>query len=283
MPTVSWGSLHSFLFPVTLENPNSCGRLELFARFGPTDEEGNLRGGPGGSHVHTNFEISEMLRHDCREALFRQILKPRSDCEAIVDSLLPFAMACRYTEAEVRKLLKKVPQDEAAGRMDFFALQRTVLESQRKRLKVILKRVEGGKPIAPPQERPQKVGFQSEQCAVLMAITKQRKYRTEMEAEIALGRRLHSYSTLVAPIEQQNLGNELRGNTMLMRTPGDVNDRWDRYCALRRTGRSGYVGARNEQRFNPSLDEGLGNKHPGVSSLLAAHASGSSAGAQLAA
>merc|ERR1712232_441394 len=104
-----------------------------------------------------------------------------------------------------------------------------------------------------------------------------------MEQEVAMGRRLHSYATLVAPIEQQNLGQELRGNVMLMRTPGDVKDRWDRYCAVRRTGRPGYVGSRNEGRFNPSLDDGLGNKHPGVSSLLAASASGSSAGAQLAA
>lgn len=280
--TVSWSSLRNFLFPQTLENPNSCGRLELFARFGPADEEGQLRGGPGGSHVHTNFEIDEMVRHECREALFRQISKPRSDCEAIVDSLLPFAMACRYTEGEVQKLLRKVPQDDV-GRMDFFALQRTVLESQRKRLQVILKRVEGGKPIAPPKERPQKVGFQSGAAAALMAITKKKKYGSNMEEEIATRKRLHSYSSLVASVEQQNLGAQVRGTVLLVRHPGDVNDRWDRYCALRRTGRSGYVNSRNEGRFNPSLDDGLGNKYPGTSSLLAANAGGSSAAAQLAA
>jgi hypothetical protein len=222
-----------------------------------------------------------MVKHDCREALFRQMSKPRSDCEAIVDSLLPFAMAHRYSEEEVQHLLRKVPQNES--RQDFFALQRTVLESQRQRLRAILKRVEGGKPIAPPKERPQKVGFQSESAAVRMAITKKKKYLNDMEQEVAMGRRLHAYSGLIAAIEQQGLAQEMRGNVLLMRNPGDVKDRWDRYCSVRRTGRSGYVGARNEGRFNPSLDDGLGNKHPGVSSLLAAHAQGSSAGAQLAA
>lgn len=281
--TVSERSLLTFLFPPEQENPDSCGRLELFARFGPADEEGHLRGGPSGCHLHTNSEVGEMVRHNCREELFRQILKPRSDSEAIVDSLLPFAMeSSRYTMDEVRRLLRKVPTNEE-GRMDFSVLQRTVLESQTRRLKVIVKRAEGGRPIAPPKERPLRVPFQSKPAAMLMEIAQRKKYGSDQAEELAMQRRQHSYCGLVAPMDQKDLGRELRANVTLVRTPGDLNDRWDRYCAVRRTGRSSYVNARNNWRANPSLDDHLGNKHPGVSSLLVASAGGSSAAAQLAA
>ena len=46
----------------------STGRLELFARYGPVDEAGKLRGGIAGSHVHTDLEIRQMIQHETREA-----------------------------------------------------------------------------------------------------------------------------------------------------------------------------------------------------------------------
>jgi len=298
--TVSDASVLSFLFPAKSQNPNSTGRLEIFARYGPADEDGYLRGGAGGSHVHTDSEINEMIKVECREALFKVYGKPRSDSEVIIDSLMPVAMMERYTEDDVRRLLRKVPRDEY-GRMNFYELQRVVHESQVKRLKAICKRLEGGKPINQPKERPQKVPFQSKSAAALMEVTvtepvpdarkpvgefkltKKKKFGTVMEEIVAAGKLQHSYCTLVAPLEQQSLGQQLSANVVLMRRPGGVDDRWDRYCALRRTGRSSYVGSRNEGRFNPSADDGLSNKHPGVSSLLAAGAAGSSAAMQLAA
>jgi hypothetical protein len=279
--TVTLESLMRFLFPPKLENSNSTGRLELFARYGPADEDGNLRGGSGGSHVHTDNDVAQMIREDCREGLFRQFNRPRSDVEVIVDTLLPTAMSSRDPPDEIKHILRKVSCDGSA-RMNFSELQRTVLERMDKRLKAIVARVEAGKPIAPPKERGITVGFQSEPWRVRMELTKKKKFSGEMEQEQAMARRQNSYNTLIAPIEQQGLARQMTANVLLLRPIGDVDERWDRYCSLRRTGRASYVRARNENRNNPSLDEGLTNKHPGVSSLLAASAAGSSAAVQLA-
>eukprot|EP00929_Paragymnodinium_shiwhaense_P112143 TRINITY_DN80398_c0_g1_i1.p2 TRINITY_DN80398_c0_g1~~TRINITY_DN80398_c0_g1_i1.p2 ORF type:complete len:406 (+),score=98.49 TRINITY_DN80398_c0_g1_i1:145-1362(+) len=280
--TVSMDSLKKFMFPSRLENPNTTGRLELFCRYGPADEDGNLRGGQGGSHVHSDGDINVMVKQDCREGLFRQFNRPKSDVEEIVNSLLPAAMSGRYSEKEVEAMLAKVPRDEE-GRMNFAVMQNLVLEKMDQRLKAIVKRVESGKPIVPPKERPIAVGFQSEPNAIRMSITTKKKYTNDSEAIVATERRLNSYAGLIAPVEQQQMAQQLAANVVLVRGPGDVTERWDRYCALRRTGRSSYVRARNSERYNPALDEGLTNKHPGVSSLLAASAAGTSAAAQLAA
>eukprot|EP00927_Polykrikos_kofoidii_P060853 TRINITY_DN55761_c0_g1_i1.p1 TRINITY_DN55761_c0_g1~~TRINITY_DN55761_c0_g1_i1.p1 ORF type:complete len:377 (+),score=53.31 TRINITY_DN55761_c0_g1_i1:310-1440(+) len=289
--TVSFGVLEKFLYPPMLDNSNSTGRLELFAHFGPTDEEGQLRGGGGGMHVHTDGEINEMIRHDCREALFSLFSRPRNDVEVIVDTLLPTAMSSRYTREDVQALLSRVPCGDD-GRMNFNQMQKTILASQRQRLKAIVARVNAGKPIAPPKERPLKVGFQSQAAAAQMEVisgTKTNKnqilgkFKNDQIQELAWSKRRNAYCALVAPLENQNMGRQLSSNVLLVRPPGDVNDRWDRYCALRRTGRSSYIGARNENRYNPTNDEGLSNKHPGVSSLVAASAHGTSAAMQLAA
>lgn len=280
--TVSIESLKQFVFPERLENPNSTGRLELFCRYGPADEDGNLRGGQGGTHVHSDGDINVMVKQDCREGLFRQFSRPKSDVEHIVDSLLPAAMSSRYTLAEIEKLLAKVPRDES-GRMNFAVMQRLVLQKMDDRLKTIVKRVEAGMPIVPPKEAPIKLGYQSAPARIRMELTKKKKYANEMEQSIAMDRRLHSYSGLIAPVEQQQMAQSITANVMLLRGPGDVSEKWDRYCAVRRTGRSTYVRARNTERFNPAMDDGITNKHPGVSSLLAASSAGTSAAAQLAA
>merc|ERR1712151_1367145 len=96
------------------------------------------------------------------------------------------------------------------------------------------------------------------------------------EEDVNITRRIHSYSTLIGGLEDQAQIDQLRANVLLVRGPGGVNDKWDRYCAMRRTGRSSYVKTRNETRYNPSMDDGMANKHPSCSSLLAASASGSS-------
>jgi len=284
-PGVRMPALLHFLFPEHLENADSTGRLELFARYGPTDDSGLLHGGSAGSHVHTDLEISQMIRHNCRESLFNLFLpKPRDTVEVVVDTLMKVAMAHRYTEDEVRRALRGVESDKQTGRMNFSEMQEAIFASQKQRLKAILARVHGGKPLNPPKERLAKVPYYHESAAQLLAITSKKKYN-EQEEQVAALKRLHSCATLIAGLEQQNEGAQLRGNTLLMRPVGSVGDKWDRYCAMRRTGRSSYVMAKNltGERFNPSMDEGLANKHPGVSSLLSAGASGSSAAAQLAA
>jgi len=274
-------ALLKFLFPSRLENPDSTGRLEVFGKFGPTDEEGWLRGGTHGTHVHTDGEVRTMAKHNCREALYDLFLpKDRSTVESIVDTLMPTAMSAYYSEDKVRRMFKDVRKN-AEGRLDFTAMQEIIKESQKRRLNVLVKRAMGGKPIAPPKERPQKVPFQSKPADVLMEVTRKKKYTNLQEEMIATTKRMHKYGGLVATLEDQTLQSQVKMNSIMCRELGPLHDKWDRYCAHRRTGRSSYVQSRNTYRFNPSMDCGLGNKHPGLSSLLVASASGSSAAALL--
>lgn len=321
LPGVSMQSLMKFLKPSSQENPDSVGRLELFAKYGPCDEDGKLRGGVGGAHVHQDIEIKEMIKHNCREALFGKFKRDRRTVEAIVDSLMPSAMREKYTERQIKQLLRNVSRNEY-GRMDFTAMQDTILESQRQRLQVLVKRAQDGKPIAPPAERPPKVPFQSKSAATLLSLgaakTNSLSLQDSLEAHevdrihqlstqrfrgsvdkhqfremcktgagsqsmdtVHVSKKLNAYSTLCGSLEDQSMAEELRQNVTLCRGLGPLNDRWDRYCALRRVGRSSYVSARNTHRFNAAMDEGISNKHPGCSSLLAASAGGSSAAAIL--
>jgi hypothetical protein len=281
LPGVVMETLFKFLYPARLENPDSCGRLEIFGKFGPTDEDGNLRGGQNGAHIHMDCEVNQMVKHNCRESLYDLFLpKDRSTVESIVDTLMPNAMAHRYSHEEVKHLLKNVPRYPGTGRMIFTDLQETIKAIQKKRLGEMATRAMSGKPIAPPKERPIKQPYQSKPCYALHAVTRKKKHLPQ-EEEISKTKRMHSYSTLVASLEDQTMSEQVQMNSIMCRDLGRLDDRWDRYCALRRTGRSSYVQTRNTYRFNPAMDCGLGNKHPCVSSLLVASAAGSSAAAML--
>lgn len=61
---------------------------------------------------------------------------------------------------------------------------------------------------------------------------------------------LNGSAALIAPIEMQNLSSQLSNNILLLRGVGSVNDRWDRYCALRQTGKATYVKSRNTETTN---------------------------------
>eukprot|EP00928_Gymnodinium_smaydae_P046269 TRINITY_DN30821_c0_g1_i1.p1 TRINITY_DN30821_c0_g1~~TRINITY_DN30821_c0_g1_i1.p1 ORF type:complete len:311 (-),score=79.77 TRINITY_DN30821_c0_g1_i1:69-1001(-) len=253
--------LMRFLFPETLEQPQSTGRLELFARYGPVDDDGHLRGGIRGGHVISDMEIRLMVQNNTREALFAQFTKPRSTVEVIVDILMPHAMAHQYTASEVRRMLRDVPVDED-GRLDFAFAQRVILESQRARLRALLG--DGGL----RDGRTPRANFQSKPAHLLTAVSRKEK-QNEQEENLHKQKRLHGYCTLVAGMEDQADGRALFNNVILCRDRGDVSDRWDRYCSVRRCGKASYVQARNEAR-QPPVDDGLGDRHAGVSSLLAA-------------
>lgn len=260
---VSWTQFHLFLFPSNLEHPESTGRLELFARYGPVDSDGRLRGGIGGSHVHTDLEIRQMIAHETREMLFALFKKPRATVEVIVDSLMPAALDQNYTWAEVRKLLRHVPVD-SDGRLNFAVAQKVILENQRRRLQDLLK--EGGT----KKERGPRVPFQSKAAEMLMATTRRKKLN-EQEEQLAKTKRTANYCTLVATLQDQTLTNQLVSNVTLCRGLGRVDDRWDRYCALRRVGKASYIQARNHPHAGvPCIDDGLADKHAGCSSLVAA-------------
>lgn len=253
------------MFPEHLEHPESTGRLEVFARFGPADEEGQLRGGIGGSHVHTDFEIRQMIAHNTKEVLYSLFKRPRDQVEVLVASLIPRALEENLTKLEVKKLLRDVPIDES-GRMPFNAFQDHVLASQRKRLQALVDDAGAGR-LGGKKERGPKIPFQSKPAAALLSVT-QKKKLCGPEESYAMGKRLNAYTTLLSTLEdQQGKADQIYNNVMLCRTQGDVTDRWDRYCAVRRTGRSGYVKARNQHRR--CIDDGIADKHPGASSLVA--------------
>jgi len=260
--TVTWSQLESFLFPSNLEHPESTGRLELFARYGPVDQNGCLHGGRNGRHVHTNAEIRRMIKNELREALFAACKQPRDLAELIVDQLLPVAVKHSYTLPEIQQILQGVRTDKY-GRMEFSDLQDTILANQQERLKLLVK----GGAAAILKERGPVVPYQNLAAETLRAVTRKKKL-THAEEEICRRKKLQTGCTLIAALEEQHMTNTLTANTQLIRDLGPVSDRWDRYCALRRTGKSSYVEARNEQR--PSANQYDDLKHEGCSNLISA-------------
>merc|ERR550537_410024 len=123
-----------------------------------------------------------MIEHNTRETMYSLFRKPRDTVESMVDTLTPLALAQKYTLADVRRILKGVPTD-MNGRMDFSAMQKPILDSQRQRLMVLVSRAEGGKPLAPPAERLPRVPFQSKSAATLMELTTRKKF-TDVQSEL---------------------------------------------------------------------------------------------------
>ncbi|CAK0839509.1 unnamed protein product [Prorocentrum cordatum] len=241
---VTWSQLQNFLFPANLEHPESTGRLELFAQHGPVDQSSRLRGGRGGKHVHTDAEIRLMIKNETREALFAVIGKPRDT-------------------AEIKHILKDVPVG-SSGQMDFADLQDAILANQQRRLKALVKH-RGGV----VKERGPVVPYQSAAADALMEVTRRKKV-SHPEEQLARLKKLQSGCTLIAGLEEQNLTNSLTANVQLIRGLGSVSDRWDRYCALRRTGKSSYVEAKNVLRPSDYDFDDDGMKHRGCSNLKAA-------------
>lgn len=264
---VTASQLMLFVFPASLEHPESTGRLELFARYGPVDNEGKLRGGIAGSHAHTDLEIRQMIRHETREMLFSLFKKPRETVEVIVDGLMPAAMEYNYTWNEVKQLLKSCFQEALEredGKLNFRHMQQIILQSQKTRLQALLK---DGRLT---KERGPRVPFQSKPALMLAGPTNKKKLNYQ-EEQCYTTMRLHRFGTLVAGLEDQNLSGQVLPNVILCRTLGDVDDRWDRYCAVRRVGKASYVKARNEPHAGfGCMDDGLADKHPGISSLVSA-------------
>merc|ERR1712176_781614 len=92
---------------------------------------------------------------------------------------------------------------------------------------------------------------------------------TDPEGNYAQAKRLHKYGTTLGTLEDQSrMHSHITQNVRLCRHLGDCDDKWDRYCSVRRTGRTGYVKAKNRPRL--CLDDGLADKYPECSSLVSA-------------
>ena len=88
---VLMSSLMHFLFPAHLEHPESTGRLDVFAYYGPCDDAGNLRGGFLGRHCHTDLEVRHMIWKLNRETLESLFTQPKETIATMVNELLPKA------------------------------------------------------------------------------------------------------------------------------------------------------------------------------------------------
>lgn len=252
-------ALMKFLFPAHLEHPESTGRLDVFAHYGPVDEEGHLRGGPLGNHIHADLEIRQMIKELNRETLLALLGRPRETVETMIQELLPKAVAHHYTEREIFALFGGVSEDEN-GRRSFADLQRVVLADQRRRLLTLIR---GGEIFRASRKA---IPFQTRPAEILTTMTRKSKLLPCQEF-IVLSKKLHAQAGLIAPLEQQNLSQQLAANVQLTTGLGDVNDRWDRYCALRRTGHCSYVKARNNPRKFPYADGDKGEKAQWCSTL----------------
>jgi len=199
-----------------------------------------------------------MVSQNTRQALLALFNRPRGTADVLVDTLLPQALEENMTPPEVRKLLRDVATKPDGG-LDFAQLQKVVLAHQRHRLQELIQ----GRSR---KERGPRVPFQSKAASLLMAVTRRKKL-SDQEASIAMTKRRNNYGSAVAPLEAHGEGDQITANVVLCRERGDVGDAWDRYCAVRRKGRSSYVQARNEPR-NKSVD--WADQHPGASSLVSA-------------
>merc|ERR1719158_1613146 len=129
---VKMEALLSFLFPAHLEHPESTGRLDLFAYYGPCDDAGKLRGGPSGHHVHTDLEIRQMITELNKEHLNSLISRPRETVETMVNEILPKSVSHHYTEREIMKMFVGISPDDS-GRYKFGDMQTVILADQRRR------------------------------------------------------------------------------------------------------------------------------------------------------
>jgi hypothetical protein len=198
-----------------------------------------------------------MITQINRETLFELFSRPRETVEILVHTLLPQALKHHYTEKEVLKLFSAVPADKS-GRIKFADLQRVILADQRRRLLTL---ISGGSIL---QSKRKSIPYQSYQPKNFQIKNNQ----SPAEQYLARTKNLNNKASILAPLEMQNLSDKLIANCTLLGELGEANDRWDRYCAVRKSGRSSYVAARNTPRVlvgtNPRLD-----RHPGCSTLVA--------------
>merc|ERR1719258_196 len=149
------------------------------------------------------------------EQLYSLLARQRSTVETVVNELLP--------------------------RAKFAELQQVILADQRRRLVMLL---DGGE-ITKAKREP--IPYQTKAAKVLRKITTKPKLLPCQEF-LSTMKRMHANGGLIAPIEQQNMSSQLANNVMLVRDLGRANDRWDRYCGLRQTGKACYVKTRNVKR-----------------------------------
>lgn len=153
----------SFCFPTrTLEGDSPLGRLEVLARFGPLDAQGNLRSGRCGDHVLTAGEVKQMA-YDLHARRWQKKLK-RDFVDDLVLCTLgidPKSRNCAYGPKDVQALLSEmVKGDDPSGfeksTFEFAHFQQTVLTYVKSRFRKAFNAVNYGRPLAARMDNPVK-------------------------------------------------------------------------------------------------------------------------------
>lgn len=181
--------------------------------------------------------------------------RPKETVEIVVKEILPHAIHHTYTENEIKRIISSVSEN-AEGRLEFRQLQDVILKDQRRRLLTLM---EGGNITKAIRKQ---LPFQTKPTKILGTMLRKKKLLPPQEFNVKT-KRLHSGAGLIAPVEMQNLSSQLSANILLLRDVGKTNDRWDRYSALRHTGRESYVAARNTRTTDKFVE---GAKAPTASS-----------------
>eukprot|EP00919_Chromeraceae_sp_WS-2016_P065209 GHVR01154347.1.p1 GENE.GHVR01154347.1~~GHVR01154347.1.p1 ORF type:complete len:257 (-),score=53.57 GHVR01154347.1:222-992(-) len=225
--------LFKFLFPPTLEHPESTGRLDLFARYGPLDFNGQLRAGAQGFHVVCNHEIKGMVKELYREELFRLLARPRETVAVVMESLLKKALKHVYSREELRLMFANTPQD-SQGKMTFADIQKVILSDFGRRMDTL---IQGGT-LSPSIIRP--LPYQSKQAEILSSLQKKKKLEPPEEFLVST-HLLHQNTSQITTIGEVNNAQSMKLNTRILRDKGGVDDAWDRYCCIRGSLRGTYV------------------------------------------
>ena len=151
----------TFVFPEELQHPLAAARLFVYGDYGPLDEYGNLRSGPGGSHILAVWELDNMCTQAEREDVVKIFLHRARDMgmlsskeqEAIIgqaDGHLKRAkgkaMLPMISADDIRDLLSDVPRHQG-GLCSFHEVQRTIQqfrETRVKEYKLVFPSIAGG-------------------------------------------------------------------------------------------------------------------------------------------
>ena len=151
----------AFVFPEELQHPLAAARLFVYGDYGPLDEFGNLRSGPGGRHVLAVWELDGMCSQYEREDVVKIFLHRSKDFgllskkqhEEIIgqaDGHLKRAkgkaMLPALSADDIRDILSAVPRN-SSGLMSFHEVQKVIMkfrETRVKEYKLVFPSIGGG-------------------------------------------------------------------------------------------------------------------------------------------
>merc|ERR1719350_1127216 len=195
-----------------------------------------------------------MIVDEMRKAIRWMAQKPGLCVDVLVEEILPIALAQPCARSDVEKMLAGVRRG-ADGQMGFADMQTAILRNRTCRLRrLLIQGPDGSQSARTPRPR-----FQSEPASILTAILQKPKVN-EQEEVVATQKRLQNFAAMVADLGSQRHAASVSANVSLIRSVGRVDDRWDRYCAIRGKCRGSYASRERPFRVEtPKASSTLGS------------------------